>query len=43
MGLTVGLDRFGKEKILFPLPVFEHRTVHPAASRYTDSYTIPHI
>jgi hypothetical protein len=37
MGLRTGLDSFGEEKMLLPLPGFEPRTVQPIGSRYTDS------
>jgi hypothetical protein len=37
MGHRAGLDSFGEEKILLPLPRFEPRTVHPIGGRYTDT------
>ena len=40
MGPRAGLDSFGEEKILLPLPGFESRTVQSVGSRYTDKQKI---
>ena len=37
MGPRAGMDSFGEEKMLLPLPGFEPRTVQPIGSRYTDT------
>jgi len=38
MGPRAGLDSFGEEKMLLPLPGFDPRTVQPISSHYIDSY-----
>ena len=37
MGPRAGLDGFGEEKMLLPLPGFEPRTVQPIGNRYIDT------
>jgi len=40
VGPRAGLDGWGKSQ---PPPEFDHRTVHPVASRYTDLKIAPHL
>jgi hypothetical protein len=43
LGPTVGLECFGKENNLFPLPEFEPRTVRPVSNRYNNKVMPPRV